>query len=205
MVQVDIFWSYGLASGLTLAASRQLKNETKAFDNKYFTQIMLWIACFFAPSGMYLLWNFPGWETMFVARNHSSIPAWVVALFCITNITQAVLGYYVTYSFIRKGNMGAAKFQTIWSHACMFLVLIVGWDGSGWKRFTYAGTGEDWHNQVALPWTDFFSSPVFYTLLGMGVILIPTYTWLCRKFLGAEEEVRRTYSGNIKEMASVRN
>jgi len=46
MVQVDIFWSYGLASGLTLAAGKQLKKEKNLWVNKYFLSILLWCKLF---------------------------------------------------------------------------------------------------------------------------------------------------------------
>ncbi len=182
MVQVDVFWSYGLASGLALAAGKKAKKEKSLLDSREFLMAMLWIAILFAPSGMYLLWAFPGWETMFVASTHTDIPAWLVCLFGITNITQAWLGYYVTWKFLRADNWNAAKWQTIWSHAAMVFILIYGWDGSGIKRFTYAGTGPEWHRGVSYPWTAFFSAEIFYTLLGMGVFLIPTYIYLVRLF-----------------------
>ena len=181
MVQVDVFWSYGLASGLTLAAGKKLK-KTPKWNNEYFLGILLWTALIFAPSGMYLLWNFPYWETMFVARDHSSIPAWLVTVFCVTNISQAILGYLVTRHFILKDKKGAAIAQTIWSHGAMLFILAIGWDGSGWKRFTYSGTGEDWAKGTELAWTQFFSSPVFFALLGMSIFFIPTYFGLIKKY-----------------------
>lgn len=178
MVQVDVFWSYGLASGLALAAKRQLKEEKSPWVNKYFIATMLWTACVFAPSGAYLLWAFPYWETMFVARTHTSIPAWLTAAFSLTNITQAWLGYYVTYRLIQAGKDRLAAFQTIWSHAAMLFILVIGWDGTGLKRFLYAGTGDEWYAGVPYEWTAWFSSPVFYALLGMAVVFIPSYFFM---------------------------
>jgi hypothetical protein len=182
MVQVDVFWSYGLASGLTLAAGKQLRKEKNTWNNKYFLGVLLWISLFFAPSGIYLLWAFPYWETMFVARNHQDIPAWLVTLFAVTNVTQAILGYYVTLAMIKKGSSFGAKLQPIWSHAAMLFVLIVGWDGTGFKRFTYSGTGDDWAQGLSLPMSGFIGSPVFWTLCGMGVLLVPTYFYLIKQW-----------------------
>lgn len=182
MVEVDVFWSYGLSSGLALAAGADLKNEKNFWNNPYFTVAMAWIALFFAPSGIYLLWNFPGWETMFLAVNHLSIPSWLVMLFSLTNITQAILGFYITWCYLKKGNQKAAWMQTIWSHAAMFFILVFGWDGSGYKRFFYAGTGEEWAAGKEYPITAFFTAEIFYTLLWMGVVLIPTYIWVVKKF-----------------------
>jgi len=183
MVQVDIFWSYGLASGLALAANRKLKSIEKPFESKYFLMTVLWLAIFFAPSGIYLLWEFPSWETMFVAADHRSIPTWLVALFSVSNITQGILGFYVTYIFIRKSKMQWAKFQTIWSHLAMFFVLIVGWDGTGFQRFTHTGTAAEFAAGIRYPWFDFLSSPVAITLIVMGVILVPSYFYLCQSWI----------------------
>jgi hypothetical protein len=175
MVQVDVFWSYGLSAGLALAGQKQLLKEKSWWDNRVFTLALLWSAIVFAPSGLYLLWSNPGWETMFVARNHASIPTWLVTVFGITNITQGVLGFYVTAKFIKMKKKTAALWQPIWAHLAMFFILIFGWDGTGYKRFFYAGTGEDWHAGVQFSILDFFSSPTFYSLLGLGVAFLPTY------------------------------
>ncbi len=89
MVQVDVFWAYAYGAGFSIAAFRQLKKITEEaavqggntgnvrkkdenparknkmlFENKYFVQALLYIAILFVPSGAYLLWNFPSWETM---------------------------------------------------------------------------------------------------------------------------------------------
>lgn len=178
MVQVDVFWSYGLASGLTLAASHKLKNTKETWANPYFPCILVWLCCLFAPSGVYLLWEFPSWETMFVAKNHASLPGWLVFLFASTNSAFGILGYYVTYHFLKRGKIFLAKFQVIWSHFCMLFILFIGWDGTGFKRFTYTGTYEDFVSGVKYPWIHFFTSDVFYTLVVMGMILIPTYVYL---------------------------
>lgn len=178
MVQVDVFWSYGLASGLALAAGKKLKKEPDPWVNKYFILTLLWIAVFFAPSGLYLLWQFPYWETMFLARTHTDIPAWLVTLFGVTNVTQGVLGYYVTWRLLRSGHDFAAKMQTVWSHAMMAAILVFGWDGSGFKRFSYSGNADEWANSVPYAWTQFFTSPVAFALIGLGLFLVPTYIYL---------------------------
>ena len=181
MVQVDVFWSYGLAAGLTLAAGKQLKKCDSPWVNKYFLGVVGWIALFFLPSGVYLIWEFPSWETMFVASGHGSIPAWFVVLFTVTNLTQGILGYYVTYWLINANRWKAAVWQPIWTHACMIFIFTVGWDGTGFSRFTYSGTYEEFHAGVAKPWYMFFQSDVFYALVVMALFLVPSYLYLvCR-------------------------
>jgi O-antigen/teichoic acid export membrane protein len=98
MVQVDVFWSYAFGAGFAMAAARQLiedreKNDGNFFENKYFTHTLLFLAIIFVPSGGSLLWGFPDWETMQVAYDHHSIPAWLVSAFYVTNITQGLLGF----------------------------------------------------------------------------------------------------------------
>ena len=183
MVQVDVFWSYGLSAGPALAAHKKIKQAPSWWDNHAFLFSSLWTACVFAPSGIYFRYGIgvPGWETMFVARNHLSIPVWLVTIFAATNITQGILGFYVTAAFIRAGRWTAAAWQPIWSHLAMFFILVFGWDGSGYKRFFYAGTGEEWHTGVQYPITAFFSAPIFYALLGLGVAFLPTYLGLLKK------------------------
>ena len=82
MVQVDIFWSYGLAAGLTLASKKSLQTYPQIWKHHSLVPILLWFAWAFAPSGIYLLWEFPAWETMFVATHHQSIPSWIVRPLC---------------------------------------------------------------------------------------------------------------------------
>jgi len=117
MVQVDIFWSYALGAGFAASASRQLKEKDTPFQNDYFTYTLLYLSCIFAPSGIYLLWQFPHWETMQVATCHGDLPAWLVALFAITNITQGILGFWVSYICIKAG-------RYYWAHLQWFLFFL---------------------------------------------------------------------------------
>ena len=63
MVQVDVFWSYGLGSSFALAAGKQLAAERAAkkglLDSPYFSKTLLFLSTLFAPSGAWLLWSFP--------------------------------------------------------------------------------------------------------------------------------------------------
>lgn len=175
MVQVDVFWAYALGAGFASAAARQLKDEANPFINKYFVYTLLFMSCIFAPSGIYLLWNFPDWETMQVARSHADLPAWLVVTFAVTNITQGILGYYVAYSFIRKGKYYAAHIQCFLGYFFMFFILMHGWDSLGWQRFLYDSTvmdGVAWTNGTHLGF-DFLTSNVAMTLGGMGVAVVP--------------------------------
>jgi hypothetical protein len=175
MVQVDIFWSYALGAGFAASASRQLKEKDTFFQNDYFTYTLLYLSCIFAPSGIYLLWRFPHWETMQVATCHGDLPSWLVTIFAITNITQGILGFWVCYKCIKAGRYYWAHLQWFLGYFLMFFVLLHGWDGLGWQRFLYDATSHN--NQLWTPGTymgpSFLYSNVALTLYAMGFFVVP--------------------------------
>jgi len=175
MVQVDIVWSYAFGATLAASAARQLKDQEKPFDNKYYTYILLFLAILFAPSGVYLLWQFPNWETMQVATTHGDIPAWLVVIFAITNMTQGILGYWITWKLIRKKNFYGAYVNWIVAWIIFWSILVMGWDTTGWQRFLYDSTmnnGVLWQPGMHMG-LNFFTGNVFMTLVGMGVFIAP--------------------------------
>ncbi|MEW5735150.1 MAG: hypothetical protein AB1921_09865 [Thermodesulfobacteriota bacterium] len=175
MVQVDVFWSYALGASFATAACRQLSKEDKPFANKFFSSTVLFLACLFAPSGVYLLWQFPHWETMQVATCRDDLPAWLVTAFAVTNITQGVLGFWISYHFIRQKRFFAASMQIFLGYFFMVFILLYGWDGTGWQRFLYDATvngGILWKPGMHMG-LGFLKSNVALTLLGMGVAIVP--------------------------------
>ena len=182
MVQVDVFWSYGIGAGLGLAsAAGGLKREKKVvLDVAPAFQTLLFLAIVFAPSGFVLLWNFPSWETMHVGTR--DLPGWLVALFGVTNITQGLLGFAVARWLCARERTFTAYLHWVGGYFGMFFILVHGWDGSGYQRFfsptRAALTGWSW--STAAGW---LTSEVALTLMAMGVVLIPwlvglTVSWL---------------------------
>jgi len=183
MVQVDIFWTYALGASFAASAGRQLKEEVEngnsPFDTRYFLKTLLFLSILFVPSGVCLLWAFPGWETMFAGDRN--LPAWLVTLFCVTNITQGILGYWVAYKLVQRGHLTWAHMQWILGYLCMFFILVHGWDGTGWKRFFYAGNVEEWRAGVFYPLWAFAYSKVALTLYAFGVLILPImFSWMSR-------------------------
>src|SRR6266542_2776013 len=119
MVQVDVFWSYGIGASFALAAAHQLREADRAaagepaatgiLSDRHLTATLLYLSALFVPSGAWLLWGFPSWETMHAAD--STLPAWLVALFVATNTTQGVLGYLVTKRLLLRGRPRLAYLQ----------------------------------------------------------------------------------------------
>ncbi|MBI4896930.1 MAG: hypothetical protein HY827_01015 [Actinobacteria bacterium] len=254
MVQVDVFWSYGLGAGFAIAAARQLRVRQELRDrdgggepaaelakagqtgswndgaegqrralsadddfasgateralakdgpvaangapakrtttappavgawadfkdllqNRFMVANVLYAAMLFAPSGIYLLWGFPNWETM-QAGSHS-MPAWLIVLFAITNVTQAIVGFWVTERLIVSGRQYLGFLQAWVGYFGMFFLLVNGWDKTGWHRFFSEDRADfkTWASEPALDQvTGWLTSDVALTLYGMGAILIP--------------------------------
>src|SRR5438067_4052937 len=121
MVEVDVFWSYGLGSTLAVASSRQLVARRRAarqrnekldrWSDRHLTKTLLFLALVFVPSGAYLVWAFPSWETMHAGDR--DMPAWLVSAFALTNVTQGLLGYLVCEALVARGRTYLAYLQIL--------------------------------------------------------------------------------------------
>ena len=195
LIEVDIFWAYALGAMFAAAAARQIKQlkeddsiESK-FNNKYIVTIILYMALFFGPSGLYLLWAFPHWESMQVFWTHSQIPAWFAIMFGITNVTNGILGYFVVRWLAKQERYYEANLQWVIGYFCMFFVLVYGWDGTGWQRFLYDAT------ITGIPWTPgvhmgfaWLTSNVAITLLVMGIMILPPLFIIASKWVAQSAE-----------------
>ena len=185
MVQVDVFWTYALGAGFAVAAGRRLTREKSeegidALSSNVFRDTLLFLAILFAPSGVWLLWAFPSWETMHVGDR--DLPVWLVGAFAITNITQGILGYWVAYKLIEKGKAYLGYLQWVAGYFLLWFILIHGWDGTGYQRF-FSETKADlvgWTWATAREWA---TCDVALTLYGMGVFIIPAILILMVRWL----------------------
>jgi hypothetical protein len=193
MVQVDVFWSYGLGATFAVAASKQLiaqrklapERRTSRWEDPHLVRTLLFLALIFVPSGVYLVWAFPGWETMHVGDR--DMPAWLVALFAATNVTQGLVGFFVAEWLIARGRTYLAYLQIVAGYLGMFFLLVHGWDGTGYQRF-FSPTGADfaaWDGD----WTAFLTSDVALTLYGMGLVLIPVLLVTVARWAGPKAPV----------------
>ena len=196
MVQVDVFWSYGLGASLAVSATRQLHAQRRAataqgepaarggprpdrWSDPYLLRTLLFLALVFAPSGAYLLWEFPSWETMHAGDR--DLPAWLVALFAATNVGLGLAGYLVVDALLARGRSYAAYLQIVGAYFAMFFVLIHGWDGQGYQRFFSPTRGDFlvWNGD----WQAWLTSPVALTLYAMGAVLVPLLLWMWTRAL----------------------
>jgi hypothetical protein len=95
MLQPDLFFAYGLSSGMAVAAGKQLKKQESTFANKYFLSLVVWLFAFYVPQVFYLLRRFTGWESMFVIRDFNDVPAWLYGLYPGATLVMAALGFSV--------------------------------------------------------------------------------------------------------------
>jgi hypothetical protein len=179
MVQVDVFWSYALGAGFAIANTWQLDAERKAgrsaFDHRSFRNTLLFLSCVFVPSGAYLVWAFPSWETMHVGTR--DMPAWLITLFSLTNVTQGILGYAVVNHLLARGKPYAAYLQFVAGYFAMFFILVHGWDGTGYIRF-FSETPEQIPNWTWATAGEWLMCPVAIALDVMGVFFLPPMLYL---------------------------
>jgi hypothetical protein len=155
------------------------KTKGPVFYNEYFFKTLLFLALLFVPSGAVLLWSNPSWETMHEGT-YEKIPPWLVAGFNITNVTQGILGYLVTYHLLMKGRYHKAALQTVLAYFGMFFILANGWDKTGYMRF-FSASREDFEKWDWSNLRGWLASDVVKILLSFGVAFIPLlYYWVIR-------------------------
>lgn len=94
MIQVDVFWSFGLGAGFASMASHELaSNPQHPYLNRFFMWTVLFLGLLFNPSGVYLLNAFPYWESMFVFTAVTDMHPMLPTLFSCTNVLLGMIGY----------------------------------------------------------------------------------------------------------------
>lgn len=190
MVQIDLLVAYSLSSGLALAAGEPLAAEADRWVNKYSFATLGWLTLLLGPQVLYLLWQYPCWETMFVAGGHEAVPSWLVAGYPIALGVLGMLGFFVTARLFAAGRVRLAALQVAWAGAGAVLVATVGWDGAAWRRTIYPGTCADWADGTTFPVLDFLSSPVARDLLWLQTLAVVPYAALLLWWLKARGGAR---------------
>lgn len=228
MVQVDVFWSFGLGAGFAAAASRQMRlrqelrekgapggeqarelelagetgargNFSDLLQNRFMVQNILYAALLFAPSGIWLLWGFTNWETM--QAGGKGMPAWLIVAFAITNVTQAILGFWVVERLAVKGRQYLGILAAWAGYFGMFFILVNGWDKTGWHRFFSEDRADfkQWSSESAVDQvTSWLTSDVALTLYAMGVILIPVMAVILMRSIRGGYRIGGDYQPNRK-------
>jgi len=195
MVQVDVLWSYGIGAGFAAANTWQLEAQQaanrSAYEHTCFRDTLLFLACFFVPSGAFLIWSFPSWETMHLGSR--DMPGWLVAAFTLTNATQGLLGFAVVERLLRRKRRYAGYLQWVLGYFAMFFVLVHGWDGTGYMRF-FSSTRDEligWNWGTARRW---LAGDIARSLVIMGCVVIPVMFWLMVRDLRSGYQTSREVS-----------
>jgi hypothetical protein len=171
---------------LQRAVKAWFEANSDAFNNEYFLKNLLFLSLLFVPSGAVLLWSNPSWETMQVGR-YETIPQWLVGIFSTTNVTQGLLGFYLTYRALIKGKYYQASMHTLLSYLGFFFILVNGWDNKGYQRFFSKDreSFDDWSWKNVIPWA---TSDVAMILLAYGSTFLPLmYYWIIDWLLAGQD------------------
>ncbi|MFC0041353.1 hypothetical protein [Actinomadura rayongensis] len=166
MVQVDVFWAYGVGAGFALAAAHDVRDRR-------LTAVVLYCSAVFTPACVWLLWGFPEWETM--QAGGRSLPAWLAAAFTAANTVQGVAGYLVARWLIGRGAVRWAALQFVAGYYAMFFVLVHGWDGTGYQRVLSTDRADfrRWGDRSFVAHVVHWAgSDVALTLYGVGTVLV---------------------------------
>lgn len=178
MVQIDLFVAYGMSSGLAIAAGEQLAAESDRWANRYAMATLSWLTLFLAPQVLYLLWQYPCWETMFMASGHAAIPAWLAAGYPIAIGVVGMAGFFSTAQLLRAGKARHAWLQAIGGVLAAVFFATYGWDGTGYTRMLYAGTCADWADGRVFGVLEFLGAPVARDLLWLETLAMVPYAAL---------------------------
>ncbi|KAG0370863.1 hypothetical protein BGZ54_003289 [Gamsiella multidivaricata] len=202
MIEVDVFWSFSFGAVFAASAAGSLKNTDTPWYTPSFVYTLLFLSLIFAPSGLYLLWDNPGWESMFVLGDKNEIHAILPTVFAFTNVLLGIIGYYITYRAIRKHRHEPQLNMSVFMpmiHAYTIFCAIL---GLGYNRFMYPSDYVAWRAGIVYPLTTFFTSRILFTLLAMGVVLlpaayIPCYVWLKNETLVTPGDKSRLLNASL--------
>jgi hypothetical protein len=212
MVQVDVFWAYGIGSTMAAAAAKKLENEKEPLATSFYAKALVVLSCIWAPTGMLLLLRHPSWETMQAADTLQSIPIWLIVAFGISNVTQGILGFWVTSELIRRKKYYLSHLNWIVGYFGMFFILLYGWDGFGYDRFLYDRDmfgGEAWKPGAGYQGigsiASMFTTTVAMTLYIDGIFLVPAILYYFSKWTAESVEIATNGKKQVSKPALMAN
>jgi hypothetical protein len=188
MVQVDVFWAYGMGSGLALAAAARLRRRPESPDgpspgSRHLTGAVLYLALLFAPAGVWLLREFPSWQTMHVADG-PEIPGWFAAIIAAATVAIGTAGFVVTQYLLQRNRDRIAYALFGGVNAVALFLLGYGWDGTGYRRFlSITADFHHWSNASipdhAAHWAE---SELGRTVIGLSAVMVAVFVAMCLRW-----------------------
>ncbi|MBJ7457720.1 MAG: hypothetical protein JHD02_00885 [Thermoleophilaceae bacterium] len=188
-----------LAGESPAVASGRGSSFMDLLQNRYMMLNILYAALLFGPSGIYLVWGYPEWETM--QAGNRDMPAWLIVSFAITNVTQAILAFWVVERLVVSGRQYLGMLQAWFGYFGLFFILVNGWDTFGWHRFFSEDRADflQWNSEPAIDQAiSWVTSPVALTLWAMGLILIPVLAWILFSAVSSGYRIGGAYTPSRK-------
>ncbi|MBP7283721.1 MAG: hypothetical protein KBA66_19190 [Leptospiraceae bacterium] len=212
MVQVDVFWAYGIGATMAAAAGKKLEEEKEPLATSFYAKALVVLSCIWAPTGMLLLLRHPSWETMQAAENLQVIPIWLIVAFGISNVTQGILGFWVTSELIKRKKYYLSHLNWIFGYFGMFFILLYGWDGFGYDRFLYDRDmfgGKVWTPGAGylgpMSLVTVFGTTVAMTLYIDGVFLVPPILYYFSKWTSESVAIATNGKKEVSKSALMAN
>jgi hypothetical protein len=159
MVQVDLPAAFAIGQIFAFLSRDYLRRETHLFSHRLLGPLNLYLACCYAPVGMFLLVGWPAWEVMYrsswVEQPYGR--PWVAGfyvLFAVAMVLLGNLGFVLGHRWLRAGRdrwvvRGAAAGVVL-----TFLPFLLRW-GVWWRVGTLA--------EIEAGAGDSFWQPPFFT------------------------------------------
>jgi len=166
MVQIDIPWSFLIGSTLAEADQIELAKEKSATQTPCFLWGMAFMTILFNPASMYLLWRYPGWETMYRADDRN-LSALVPTVFVAVLSATYALGYIFGHRRLRGSGRLSLRWINLIASTALLAFLAV-----SYRRFLFVGSTAEFTGGNS---PNIVGSTLFRDLCIMGVLLSPAY------------------------------
>lgn len=168
MVQIDIPWCFLIGSTLAEADQIELGKSPTATQTPCFLLGLAFISLLFNPASMYLLWRYPGWETMY-RLDDRHLSALVPAAFVLVLSVTYTLGYILGHHILRRYRSSLRWINIIASMALLAFL------GLSYRRFLFLGSTQEFSGGNA---PNLLGSSLFRDLCIMALLLSPTYCFI---------------------------
>lgn len=179
MVQVDLPAAFTVGQVFAALSQTYLRREPRLFGHRLLGPLNFFLACFFAPVGMFLMIGWPAWEVMYTTSwvEQPFDRPWVAAFYVVFGVIMVVLGnagYILAHHWYRTG-------RALWVRVAIavgavatvspFLLRWGTWTRIGSFAEVQAGGGYSfWRSPFFPGWLAFMSMMAVSTVV-MGILM----------------------------------